>query len=339
MPIVDSDSRYFIISGGRGSGKSFSVNALLVMLTYEQGHTILFTRYTLTSAYISIIPEFIDKLEQFGSIADFHITKDEILNKKTGSKIIFRGIKTSSGDQTANLKSLQGITTWVVDEAEELVDEHKFDTIDLSVRQQGKPNRIILILNPTTKEHFIYKRFFEDRGVQEGSNTTKENTTYIHTTYKDNIDNLSKSYIEQIEQMKVRRPDKYKQQMLGSWLNKAEGVIFNNWSVGEFKHIGTSVWGQDYGFAADPSTLVEVNIDSTNKRIYLKECFYLQRLTTSQIAQLNLKHAREGLIIGDSAEPRLLSEIKAKGCNVRPSIKGQGSITYGISLLQDYDIL
>jgi len=338
MPIVDSDSRYFIVSGGRGSGKSFSINALLVMLTYEQGHTILFTRYTLTSAYISIIPEFIDKLEQFGSIADFHITKDEILNKKTGSKIIFRGIKTSSGDQTANLKSLQGITTWVVDEAEELVDEQKFDTIDLSVRQQGKPNRIILILNPTTKEHFIYRRFFEDRGVQEGSNTTKENTTYIHTTYQDNIDNLSKSYIDQIEQMKIRRPEKYKQQMLGSWLNKAEGVIFNNWSVGEFKHIGTSVWGQDYGFAADPSTLVEVNIDSSNKRIYLKECFYLQRLTTSQIAQLNLKHAREGLIIGDSAEPRLLSEIKAKGCNVRPSIKGQGSITYGISLLQDYDI-
>ncbi len=339
MPIVESDSRYFIVSGGRGSGKSFSVNALLVMLTYEQGHTILFTRYTLTSAYISIIPEFIDKLEQFGSIADFHITKDEILNKKTGSKIIFRGIKTSSGDQTANLKSLQGITTWVVDEAEELVDEQKFDTIDLSVRQQGKPNRIILILNPTTKEHFIYRRFFEDRGVQEGSNTIKENTTYIHTTYQDNIDNLSKSYIDQIEQMKIRRPEKYKQQMLGAWLNKAEGVIFNNWSVGEFKHIGTSVWGQDYGFAADPSTLVEVNIDSSNKRIYLKECFYLQRLTTSQIAQLNLKHAREGLIIGDSAEPRLLSEIKAKGCNVRPSIKGQGSVTYGISLLQDYDIV
>ena len=339
MPIVDSDSRYFIVSGGRGSGKSFSVNALLVMLTYEQGHTILFTRYTLTSAYISIIPEFIDKLEQFGSIADFHITKDEILNKKTGSKIIFRGIKTSSGDQTANLKSLQGITTWVVDEAEELVDEQKFDTIDLSVRQQGKPNRIILILNPTTKEHFIYRRFFEDRGVQEGSNTTKENTTYIHTTYQDNIKNLSKSYIDQIEQMKIRRPEKYKQQMLGAWLNKAEGVIFNNWSVGEFKHIGTSVWGQDYGFAADPSTLVEVNIDSSNKRIYLKECFYLQRLTTSQIAQLNLKHAREGLIVGDSAEPRLLSEIKAKGCNVRPSIKGQGSVTYGISLLQDYDII
>lgn len=339
MPIVEQDSRYFIVSGGRGSGKSFSVNALLVMLTYEQGHTILFTRYTLTSAYISIIPEFINKLELFGNIQDFHITKDEILNKKTGSKIIFRGIKTSSGDQTANLKSLQGITTWVVDEAEELTDEHKFDTIDLSVRQQGKQNKVILILNPTTKEHFIYRRFFEDRGVQEGSNITKENTTYIHTTYLDNIDNLSKSYIEQIAQMRERRPEKYKQQMLGAWLNKAEGVIFDNWTIGEFKRYGVSVFGQDYGFAADPSTLVEVNINTSTKTIYLKECFYLPRLTTSQIAELNLKHAKNGLIIGDSAEPRLLNELKAKGCSIKPSIKGQGSITYGISLLQDYDLV
>ena len=339
LPIVEEHSRYYIVSGGRGSGKSFSVNALLVMLTYEAGHTILFTRYTLTSAYISIIPEFIDKLEQFGSIHDFHITKDEILNKKTGSKIIFRGIKTSSGDQTANLKSLQGITTWVVDEAEELTDENKFDTIDLSVRQQGNQNRVILILNPTTKEHFIYTRFFEDRGVQEGSNITKDNTTYIHTTYIDNIDNLSKSYIEQIAQMRERRPEKYKQQMLGSWLNKAEGVIFDNWTIGEFKRSSVSVWGQDYGFAADPSTLVECNIDTSTKTIYLKECFYLQRLTTSQIAELNLKHSKGGLIIGDSAEPRLLSEIKAKGCNVKASIKGQGSVTYGISLLQDYDLV
>ena len=339
LPIVEELSRYYIVSGGRGSGKSFSVNALLVMLTYEAGHTILFTRYTLTSAYISIIPEFIDKLEQFGSIHDFHITKDEILNKKTGSKIIFRGIKTSSGDQTANLKSLQGITTWVVDEAEELTDENKFDTIDLSVRQQGNQNRVILILNPTTKEHFIYTRFFEDRGVQEGSNITKDNTTYIHTTYMDNIDNLSKSYIDQIAQMRERRPEKYKQQMLGSWLNKAEGVIFDNWTIGEFKRSSVSVWGQDYGFAADPSTLVECNIDTSSKTIYLKECFYLQRLTTSQIAELNLKHSKGGLIIGDSAEPRLLSEIKAKGCNVKPSIKGHGSVIYGISLLQDYDLV
>ncbi len=338
-PIATDDSRYFIITGGRGSGKSFSVNLMLVLLTYEAGHTILFTRYTLASAYISIIPEFIDKLETLNIFSDFRVTKDEIRNKRSGSKIVFKGIKTSSGDQTANLKSLQGVTTWVMDEAEELMDEDIFDKIDLSVRQQDKRNRVMLILNPTTKEHWIYNRFFEDKGVQEGQNICKGNTTYIHTTYKDNLENLSESYIQQIENIKKRRPEKYKHQMLGGWLSKAEGVIFTNWKVGQFKRVGVSVYGQDYGFASDESTLVETNIDTANKTIYLKECFYLTQLTTSQIAQLNLKHAKTDLIVGDSAEPRLISEVKSKGCNLVPAIKGQGSITYGISLLQDYDLI
>ena len=339
IPFGESDSRYYIITGGRGSGKSFSINLLLVLLTYEKGHTILFTRYTLSSAYISIIPEFIEKLELLDVFNDFYITKDEIRNKKSGSKIIFKGIKTSSGDQTANLKSLQGVTTFVLDEAEELTSEDTFDKIDLSVRQLGQHNRVILILNPTTKEHWIYNRFFEDKGTQEGSNETKDNITYIHTTYLDNLENLSASYLNQIENIKKRRPEKYKHQMLGGWLNKAEGVIFSNWKLGTFKKVGVSVFGQDYGFSADESTLVETNIDSNNKIIYLKECFYLKGLTTTEIAELNIKHANKSLIIGDSAEPRLLSEIKAKGCNVQKSIKGQGSITYGISLLQDYDLI
>jgi len=337
-PIAESDGRYFIVTGGRGSGKSFSINLLLVLLTYEAGHTILFTRYTLSSTYISIIPEFIEKLELLKIFDDFHITKDEIRNKRSGSKIIFKGIKTSSGDQTANLKSLQGVTTFVLDEAEELTSEDTFDKIDLSVRQQGKHNRVILILNPTTKEHWIYKRFFEDKGIQEGTNESKDNITYIHTTYLDNLKNLSESYINQIENIKQRRPEKYKHQMLGGWLNKAEGVILTNWSIGEFKKVGVSVFGQDFGFN-DPNTLVETNIDTTRKIIYLKECFYLNGLTTTEIARLNMKHATDNLIIGDAAEKRLIYELKQKGCNIVSSIKGAGSITYGISLLQDYDLI
>jgi phage terminase large subunit len=337
-PIAESDGRYFIVTGGRGSGKSFSINLLLVLLTYEAGHTILFTRYTLSSTYISIIPEFIEKLELLKIFDDFYITKDEIRNKRSGSKIIFKGIKTSSGDQTANLKSLQGVTTFVLDEAEELTNEDTFDKIDLSVRQQGKHNRVILILNPTTKEHWIYKRFFEDKGIQEGTNESKDNITYIHTTYLDNLKNLSESYINQIENIKQRRPEKYKHQMLGGWLNKAEGVILTNWSIGEFKKVGVSVFGQDFGFN-DPNTLVETNIDTTRKIIYLKECFYLNGLTTTEIARLNMKHATDNLIIGDAAEKRLIYELKQKGCNIVSSIKGSGSITYGISLLQDYDLI
>jgi len=335
---LGSDSRYFIVSGGRGSGKSYSINLFLLLLTYESNHVILFTRYTLTSAHVSIIPEFIDKIETANLQSDFYITKDEIINIKTGSKILFKGIKTSSGTQTANLKSLAGVTTWVLDEAEELNDEDTFDKIDFSIRTKDIQNRVILILNPATKEHFIYNRFFESKGVQEGSNITKNDTTYIHTTYLDNIENLSESFLNQIEQIKENNYNKYNHVILGGWLDKAEGVVFTNWSFGAFNpdNLQTS-FGQDYGYSVDPTTLTEVAIDKTKKKIYVKECFYKTKLTTSEIYALNREFADRKLIIGDNAEGRLIDELRSMGNNITRCDKPP--IEFGVSLMQDYEIV
>ena len=63
IPLFQNDSRYFVVTGGRGSGKSFGVAMFLLNLTYEQGHKVLFTRYTLTAAATSIIPEFVEKID------------------------------------------------------------------------------------------------------------------------------------------------------------------------------------------------------------------------------------------------------------------------------------
>ena len=126
--LFDSDDRYYVITGGRGSGKSFAVNTFLVLLTYEKGTKTLFTRYTMTSASMSIIPEFREKLELMGVQDQFEITKTEITNKITGSSIYFSGIKTASGDQTAKLKSIQGINTFVLDES---VSKDTLDTTDI----------------------------------------------------------------------------------------------------------------------------------------------------------------------------------------------------------------
>lgn len=340
IPLFESNSRYFVITGGRGSGKSFALNSFLLLLTYEVGHTILFTRYTLTSAHISIIPEFVEKIEMADLHNDFSITKDEIINLRTGSKILFKGIKTSSGTQTANLKSLSGVTTFVLDEAEELVDEDVFDKIDLSVRNSARQNRVILILNPTTKEHFIYNRFFEQKGVDAGQTLTKGDTTYIHTTYQDNAEYLSESFLNQIEALKQHNPKKFEHTILGGWLDKAEGVVFTNWRFGDFNpdKLQTS-FGQDFGFSIDPTTLVEVAIDKNKRKIYVKEHLYKPKLTTSEIAVINKQVCGGNLIIADSAEPRLIAELQSQRVNIQPTEKGAGSITAGIALMQDYEIV
>jgi len=339
IPLFQDDSRYFVVTGGRGSGKSFSVAVFLLNLTYEEGHRILFSRYTMTSAQTSIIPEFVEKIEMMGVQEDFRITKDEIINMTTKNSIIFKGIRTSSGNQTAALKSLNGITTFVLDEAEELVDEDTFNKIDLSVRVQEKPNRCILILNPTTKEHWIYQRWFQNIGIPEGWNGSERNTTYIHTTYMDNKDNLSESFLEQVMDMKKRRPDQYQHAILGGWLNKAEGTIYKNWRVGDYQQKELTVFGQDFGFSTDPTTLVQISVDPEEKKMWVRECYGQKGMTTSQIAQKNRQYCGLDLIICDSAEPRLIQELKAQDLNIRGAIKKQGSILSGIALMQDYEII
>ena len=62
-PLLADPSRYFVVTGGRGSGKSYSVNLMALLLTFEPNQNILFTRYTMTSAFTSIIPEFREKIE------------------------------------------------------------------------------------------------------------------------------------------------------------------------------------------------------------------------------------------------------------------------------------
>jgi len=337
---LGNDTRFFILTGGRGSGKSFEVGRFTSLLSFEQGHKILFTRQTMTSAHLSIIPEFQEKIELLNLQGCFEINRSVIENTLSKSEIIFKGIKTSSGDQTANLKSLQGVTTWILDEAEELTDEETFDKINLSIRQKGVHNRVILILNPTSKEHWIYKRFFERAGVEAGFNGVKDNVTYIHTTYQDNKENLDLSFLDEIEYIKQSNPIKYNHVIMGGWLDKAEGVVITNWKYGQFNpdNLQTS-FGQDFGFSIDPTTLVEVAIDKKRKKIYVKECLYKPKLTTTEIASINLSNAGHKLIIADSAEPRLIAELASKGCRIVATRKGAGSISAGIAIMQDYEII
>ena len=339
VPLFTDKSRYFVVTGGRGSGKSFGITVFLLNLTYEAGHKVLFTRFTLTSAAASIIPEFIEKIELMGVDSDFRITKDEIINLTTGSSIMFKGIRTSSGNQTAALKSLSGVTTFVLDEAEELTDEDTFSKIDFSIRSNTKQNRVVLILNPTTKEHWIYQRFFMYPNFKSGTNGSKNDVTYIHTTFEDNKKNLSSSYLEQLYDLKRRDVIKFEHQILGGWLNKAEGTIITNWKVGHFVQTDLMCYGQDFGFSTDITSLVKVAVDKDTRSVYVKQIYGKTNLSTSDIAYRNKTECGTDLIICDSAEPRLISELKNMGLNIKPTIKKKGSILSGIALMQDYQII
>lgn len=247
------ETRYFLITGGRGSGKSWTLALFLLNLTYEKGHVILFTRYTLVSAFISIIPEFLDKIEVMGKTQDFEVTQSEIINKLTGSKILFRGIKTSSGVNTANLKSIAGLSTWVIDEAEELTDPDVFDKVDLSIRAKDNFNRVILVMNPAYKSHWIYNDFVKKK---------RSDTTYIHTTYLDNKINLSDSFIQAAEKTKRENPARYEHLFLGTWLDDADGMLWNRQIIAKTR-ISEAPNLSRIIVSIDPAVTANMNSDET----------------------------------------------------------------------------
>ncbi|WP_042369794.1 PBSX family phage terminase large subunit [Bacteroides neonati] len=348
-PLYEDKEKFIIlITGGRGSGKSFNASTFVERLTFELTpsekivHQILYTRYTMVSAGMSIIPEMMEKIELDGTTKYFKTTKTDIVNKMTNSRIMFRGIKTSSGNQTAKLKSIQGITTFVCDEAEEWTSEDEFDKIMFSIRKKGIQNRIIIIMNPSDSNHFIYKKYIEKThklveidGVQVQI-STHPNVLHIHTTYFDNLENLSPEFLREVQDMREKNPEKYAHVVIGRWADVAEGAIFKKWGiVKEFPQWAKKVAiGQDFGYTTDVSAAVKCGI--VDNAFYVDELCYQSGMLTNALAD---KVRPYGLkVFAESADPRLVDEIKLRGVNIYGVDKSGPSIKAGIDKILSMDL-
>ena len=350
--MLDGNQRYIHSDGTvtHNSGKSFSASTFIERLTFmlgeEEGkkiaHQILFTRYTMASASISVIPEFLEKVDADGTSKYFRHTKTDVVNKMTKSSVMFRGIKTSSGNQTAKLKSIHGITTFVCDEAEEWVSDKEFETIMLSIRQKGIQNRIIIIMNPTDSNHFIYQRYIKDThkmveydGVPVQI-STHPNVLHIHTTYIDNKEHLSAQFLKEVEDMKANDPERYAHTVIGAWADVAEGAVYKKWGiVDKFPDNAKKVAiGVDWGYTNDPTAIVKCGI--VENRLYVQELCYKTRMGIKEIIE-ELKRY-DYMVYADSADPRLIDEVALGGILIFPVEKGAGSVNAGIDKIQSMEL-
>lgn len=213
-----------IMTGGRYSLKSHTVSIFsITALVYYQWN-VLYTRYTNSTITDSVKPEVSDKIELLGLEGKLNDTQTHI--ESGTNRISFKGIKPGSKQQSANLKSLSGFNCFVNDEAEELPDMETFKKIFYSIRSTDKRNLSILILNPTTKDHWIFQEFFEKKGLEGGENCIKDNIMYIHTSYLDCDFNLMpKNILNDYERLKKDDPDQYDNIVLGGWITEPEGVL------------------------------------------------------------------------------------------------------------------
>ena len=339
-PIFYSDKTYFIITGGRASGKSTTVAAaFLVWLfgdTYFRG---VVSRYTLRSISSSIYRDILDLIDKWGLKDHVKITGEEIVNPKNGNMIITHALKISENSASAKSKGLANCTHLLVDEALEMEREEEYIKLIDSFRMKGVDRKIFLCLNPGAKSHWIFKRFYTPDGGPHPK--WAEDHCFIHTTYKDNEENLDPKKIAEWERMAKIDPEYFDHHILGNWRNLHEGQVFTkwNWSYFEPDPEAEVVYGLDFGFMRDPSACVKVM--KKGQRLWIQEVLYQQGLTNEDLSQRLLKAgvSQHASIVGDSAEPKSLETLRRLGWrNIRPALKGQDSVRAGIDTINSYEV-
>ena len=197
-----------------------------------------------------------------------------------------------------------------------LSDPDVFDRIDLSVRQTGIQNRVIIVMNPTFKSHWIYQRWFE---------RPQPDTTYIHTTYQDNKANLSDSFIKTIETLKVQDNEAYRHKILGEWINNYTGLMYP-----ELKIIDDAPYGESVLYCDTADTgqdfLCSVQAFRTDNGIYINDVVYTKQpneITEIEVAKQIQRNGVNRAIIESNnggrafarnVERILAEEYNYKGC-------------------------
>lgn len=145
--------------------------------------------------------------------------------------------------------------------------------------------------------------------------------------------------------MYIKNPRRARIVCDGEW-GIAEGLVYDKAKVIDFdaykkiKQLQETAHGMDFGFTYDPTTLINIVVDLKQKELWIYDEHYEKAMLTDDIVKMiKRKGYQNAEIVADSAEGRLIAEIKNKGIpKIRKSVKGKGSIMQGIQFIQGFDI-
>jgi phage terminase large subunit len=338
-PIFE-DYTYYLISGGRGSGKSTNIAAyFLVKLMSDEYFRGVVGRYTQKSISSSIYRDILDLINEWNIGQFLKISGDEIENKLNGNLILTHAMKLQSGNMSAKGKGLSDVTHLLLDEAMEIPDEQEYIKLVDSFRVKDAERKIFLLFNPGSKSHWIFKRFY----LPDGSPNPKWSADhcFIHTTYKQNLENLDSKKVAEWESMKILDPEYYSHHLLGNWQDIGRGQVYKHfqWDWPAQLSYKDVVYGLDFGFSTDPTACMRIYKDG--KTLYIEEVVYERGLILEELAELLKKRGvpTDATIFADSAEPRSIETLKRLGFkNIQPCIKGPDSIKIGIDKIKSHTI-
>lgn len=324
------DKKNFIFQGGQGAGKTYSIIAMLIDLALWEKMEIIIASEELTKMRRTVIKDFTSILSKVGRFDPNSFRMGTEYTFGNGSVISFIGL-----DKDDVGKGLRCDILYINE-----ANKTSYDKVHELI---SRAKRRIFDYNPNTI--FWVDEYFKDREDTHLEILTFQDNEALSDPERETIlDYKTRGFIDpDIENYDTEHNVKSK-----FWANKwrvyglgltgkIDGLIYTDWRIGEFDKTLPYRFGLDFGFSNDPDAMVKIAVDEKRGIIYAHEEMYNNGQSTDQLIRM-LKAIVRGrdLILADSAEPRLINDMR-KHFNMQATKKWK--IVERIKKVQSYQII
>lgn len=333
LDIQNAGHSEYWLKGGRGSTKSsfISVEIIVGMLEDDEANAIIYRRVGNT-VKDSVYAQMIWAIETLGcsEVFQYKVSPLEIVRKKTGQRIMFRGADDPMKSKSIKLTKGYFKYLWF----EELAEFRSMEDIR-TIKQS-------VFRNVDTA--FTFYSYNPPRSAQSWVNAEAlidNPSRLVHTSsYLDVPENwLGKSFIQQADILKETNDRAYRNEYLGEVTGNG-GNVFENLEIREItdEEIGTMGYfyqGVDWGWFPDPFQWVRCSFDSRKRILYLiDECRAHKTGNRDSYELVRERLRKDESLIADSAEPKSIADWREFGAWwIRGVVKGAGSVEYSTKWL------
>ncbi|MDD3410800.1 MAG: PBSX family phage terminase large subunit [Eubacteriales bacterium] len=320
-------SEYWL-SGGRGSGKStFAAAAVIAALLRDSECSAVIYRKVQATLRESVFSQVLWVIDRLGLSALFEsrLSPLELIYRPTGQRILFRG-----ADDPAKSKSLKARRGYFgmlwFEELSEFDGMDDVRTVQASVLRGGPRAVTLCTFNPPqSARHWVN---LEALKPMPGRMTH-------HSDYRDMPREwLGEAFLAQAEALRQQNEPAWRHMFLGL-PSEGGGRVFANLRLESAEGVNAPrFYGLDFGFAGDPDALVECAWERKGGRLWLLRERVRRGQSLDELAEGAKDFAGEGIVTCDSADPRMIAELRRRGVLAVAAKKGPGSVMHGVRFLQ-----
>ena len=213
LPLIEqfNNYRYFLLEGGRSSGKSQTIARFLIYLAEQKNIRITCGRETQNTIEESVYTVFADLIRDYK--LNFSVGASKIDHPGTKSAIRFRGFRQQGA---MNIKGLEGVDILWVEEAQ-AISKQTLDVIIPTIRKDN--SKIIWSMNRHVEHDPVYIAM-----------AGRPDCLHIHIDYHENPF-CPKAMITEAENCKKLNEDDYNHIWLGQPLKKGDDALYSTEEV------------------------------------------------------------------------------------------------------------